>query len=88
MRKLGLSRLLQLVVLVPLLAMVAFASILVLDTLKTYWEVERLSALEQLVAAASQLTVKELSAESIATQSFVASESDSQRAAMNAAEKS
>jgi methyl-accepting chemotaxis protein len=87
MRKLGLSRLLQLVVLLPLLAMVAFGGVLVLDTLNTYWEVERLSALEQFVVAASQLTVRELNAESIATQTFVASGSESLRAAMNPARK-
>jgi methyl-accepting chemotaxis protein len=85
MRKLGLSRLLQLVVLVPLLAMMAFGGVLVLETLNAYREIEHLSALDQLVAAASRLTIKALNAESIASQSFVASGSESQRAEMNAA---
>src|ERR1700722_17684431 len=87
MRKLGLSRLLQLVALVPLLAMVAFGGVLVLETLNAYREIERLSALDQLGAAARRLTTMTLNAESRATQSFVASGSESQRAAMNAARK-
>jgi methyl-accepting chemotaxis protein len=82
MRKLGLNRLLQLVVLVPLLAMAAFSGVLVFKTLSTYWEVERLSGLEQLVAAASQLTIKALNAESAPTQAFVASGSEASRAQM------
>jgi len=87
MRKLGLSRLLQLVVLVPLLAMVAFGGVLVLETLNAYREIERLAALEQLVAAASRLTIKALNAESLPTQSFVVSGSETQRAQMIAARK-
>jgi methyl-accepting chemotaxis protein len=85
MRKLGLSRLLQLVVLLPLAAMVAFGGILVLQTLNGYREVERLAALEQLVAAASRLTIKALNAESTAALAFTASGSGPQRAEMNAA---
>jgi methyl-accepting chemotaxis protein len=85
MRKLGLNRLLQLVVLVPLLAMVAFGGVLVLETLNAYRVIERLSALDQLVVAASRLTIKALNAESIPTQAFVASGSDSRRAEMKAA---
>jgi methyl-accepting chemotaxis protein len=87
MRKLGLSRLLQLVVLLPLLAMVAFGSVLVLETLYAYREIERLAALEQLVAAASRLTIKALNLESLPTQAFVASGSETQRAQMIAARK-
>ena len=68
MRKLGLTRLLQLVVLVPLLAMVVFGGVLVTETVQAYREVERLAALEQLVAAASRLTIKALNAESGPTQ--------------------
>jgi methyl-accepting chemotaxis protein len=82
MRKFGLNRLLQLVVTIPLLAMAAFGGVLVLETLSTYREAERLSGLEQLVVAASQLTVKALNAESTPTQAFVASGSESQRAQM------
>jgi methyl-accepting chemotaxis protein len=85
MRKLGLSRLLQLVVLLPLLAAVALGSILVLDALSAYREIEKLSSFEQLGSAASRLTIKALNQESTATQAFVASGSGSQRAEMNAA---
>ena len=87
MRKLGLSRLLQLVVLVPLVAMVAFGGVLVLETLNAYRVIQRLSALDQLVVAASRLTIKALNGELIATQAFVASGSESQRADMMAARK-
>jgi methyl-accepting chemotaxis protein len=85
MRKLGLSHLLQLVVLVPLLAMGALGGILVLDTLNAYREIDHLSALDQFVGAASRLTNRALNAESIASLFFVTSGSDSQRAEMNAA---
>ena len=87
MRKFDLSRLLQLVVLVPLLAMGAFGGVLVLETLDAYRNVEHLSALEQLVAAASRLTMRPLNAESTATQAFVDSGSDLERAEMMAARK-
>ena len=87
MRKLGLTRLLQLVVLVPLLAMVVFGGVLVTETVQAYREVERVAALEQLVAAASRLTIKALNAESGPTQAYVASGSEVQRAQMVAARK-
>jgi methyl-accepting chemotaxis protein len=87
MQKLGLSRLLQLIVLAPLLAMLAFGAVLFLETLNTYREVERLAALGKLVSAASQLTVKALNAESAATQSFVPSGSPQLRAEVDAARK-
>jgi methyl-accepting chemotaxis protein len=83
MRKLSLSRLLQLVALVPLLAMVAFAGVLVLQTLNACREVEHLAALEQLVAAASRLTITALNVESTASLAFVASGSEAQRSAMS-----
>ncbi len=82
MRKLGLSRLLRLVATVPLLTMVAFGAVLVLKTLSTYREVEGMAALQQLVVAASQLTVKALNAESPPTQAFVVSGSEAHRAEM------
>jgi methyl-accepting chemotaxis protein len=85
MRRLALSRLLQLVVLMPLVATVAFGGVLGLETLSTYREVERLSGLEQLVVAASRLTIKALNAESDASQAYVASGSEAQRAEMLAA---
>jgi methyl-accepting chemotaxis protein len=85
MRKLGLSRLFQLVVLLPLLAMMAFGAVLVFDNLSAYREIERLSWLEHLVSAASQLTVNTLNAESTVSQSFAVSGSEDQRAEMYAA---
>jgi methyl-accepting chemotaxis protein len=85
MRKLGLSRLLRLVVLLPLLAMMAFGLVLVMETLGAYREVEHLATLEELVSAASALTIKALNSESMATQAYMASGSEAQRAAMMAA---
>jgi methyl-accepting chemotaxis protein len=85
MRKLGLSRLLHLVVIVPILAMVAFCGVLVLQTLNAYREIENLSEVEELVSAASHLTMTALYGESTTSMAFVISGSESQRAAMNAA---
>jgi methyl-accepting chemotaxis protein len=85
MRKHGLSRLLQAVALLPLLAMMAFGLALAVDTFESYRKVERLAALEQLVSAASRLSTKVLNAESLATQAYVAGGSDRQRAEMEAA---
>src|SRR5258708_18524990 len=87
MRNLGRRRLLQLVVLVPLLAMVAFGGVLVLQTLQAYRGIERLSALEQLVSAASRLTTEALDEESPASVAFAASGSESDRAGMLAARR-
>ena len=56
MRTLGFSRLLQLVVVLPLVALTAFSGILVLDTLNGYRDIKRVAELEQLVVAASRLT--------------------------------
>jgi len=85
MQKIGLSRLLQLVVIVPLLAVIAFGGVLVLETLNKYREVERLSQFERLVSAASQLTIKALNAESDLSHAFTASGLEAKRAEMNAA---
>src|SRR5205807_8936535 len=85
MRNLGLSRLLQIAVVLPLLALAAFGSVLVLDTLTAYREIERLAALEQLVTAASRLTIQRLNQESGVTQAFVASGTEDQRAGMKLA---
>jgi methyl-accepting chemotaxis protein len=84
MRKLSLRHLLQLVVLVPLLAMMAFGCVLVLETLNAYRKIEDLSALGQLVSATSHLTITALNVESTAALAFAASGSESQRSAMNA----
>jgi methyl-accepting chemotaxis protein len=85
MPKIGLSRLLQLVMLVPLLAMMAFGGVLVFETLNKYREVERLARFERLVSAASQLTIKTLNAESDLSHSFTASGLEARRAEMNTA---
>src|ERR1700693_1106860 len=85
MRKLGLSRLLRLVVLLPLLATTAFGGVLILDTLSAYRQIDRLSTLVQFVSAAGHLVITELNQESAATRSYVASGSEVQRAEMVAA---
>jgi DNA-binding transcriptional LysR family regulator len=85
MGKLGLNRLLQIMLVPPLLALTAFGGLLILDTLRGYREIDRLSALEQFVSAAGRLAITALNQESIATQSYVASGSEAQRAEMRAA---
>jgi len=85
MRKLGLSRLLQAVAALPLLAMIAFGLLLAVDAFESYQKVERLAALERLVSAASRLSTKVLNAESLASQAYVAGGSERQRAEMEAA---
>jgi methyl-accepting chemotaxis protein len=84
MRKLGLGRLLQLVALLPLLAMLAFGGVLVVQTLGVYRGIGHLSALEQFVSAASRLTTEALDAESPASLSFVASGTEMDRVALMA----
>jgi methyl-accepting chemotaxis protein len=85
MRNLDLGRLLQLVVLFPLVATVAFGGVLIANTIGPYREIERLSVFEQLVIAATQMSGFALNAESVASQVFAASGSDLQRNEMNAA---
>src|SRR5579871_2388934 len=87
MRKLGLSRLLQLIALVPLLAMVAFGAVLIADTLAPYRDIERLSTLEQLVTAATRLSGSALNVEARVSQAFVDFGSEWQRAEMIAARR-
>jgi hypothetical protein len=82
MRNLGLGRLLQTVVILPLVVLAAFGSVLVLEALSAYRAVERLSALEQLVSAASQLTTVALDHESDANLDFAATGSANARAEM------
>ena len=82
MRHFGLSRLLQIVVMLPLLVLLAFGSMLVLETLSGYREVERLAALEQFVSAASRLTSTWLNQEATVTSAFVASGTQAQRTEM------
>ena len=87
MRKLGLGRLLRLVVVLPLLALAGFGSVLILQTLGGYREIERAAALEQLVSAASRVTIKALNEESNATNAFELSASEDDRTDMIAARK-
>jgi methyl-accepting chemotaxis protein len=87
MGKLGLNRLLQIMLVPPLLALTAFGGLLILDTLRGYREIDRLSALEQFVSAAGRLAITALNQESIATQSYVASGSEAERAEMSAARR-
>src|SRR5258708_6716201 len=87
MGRLGLNRLLQIMLVPPLLALTAFGGLLILDTLGGYREIDRLSALEQFVSAAGRLAITALNQESIATQSYVALGSEAQRAEMSAAQQ-
>src|SRR5438309_1179816 len=79
MRKLSLGRLLHLVVIVPLCVLAAFGGVLVLDSLRAYREIERASAIEQLITAAGRLTIKALSQESDAARAYVASGMERER---------
>jgi len=82
MHKLSLSRLLHLMTYVPLVALVVFGATIIVGTLRTYRDIETVAALEQLVTAASSLTVGALNDESTKTHPFVASGSDQTRTAM------
>jgi methyl-accepting chemotaxis protein len=85
MRKLGLSHLLYLAVVVPLLVVAVFGGVLVHESLGAYRDIERVSALEQLVTAASRLSIKVLIAESDASHAFVASGVEGEQLKLNAA---
>ena len=85
MRSLSLSRLLQIVVALPLSALAAFSGILLLDTFDGYRDIERVAVLEKIVVAASHMTVTPLNQEVIQTIAFVKSGSELDRARMQAA---
>src|SRR5580700_696173 len=85
MRSLSLSRLLQIVVALPLSALAAFSGILLLDTFDGYRDIERVTALEKIVVAASHMTVTPLNQEIIQALAFVTSGSELDRAKMQAA---
>ncbi len=85
MRSLSLSRLLQIVVALPLSALAAFSGILLLDTFDGYRDIERVAALEKIVVAASRMTVTPLNQEIIQALAFVTSGSELDRAEMQAA---
>ena len=84
MHRLSLSRLLHLMTFVPLVALVVFGATIVVGSLRAYRDIEAVNALEDLVTAASSLTVVALNRESTATHPFVASGSESARADMMA----
>ncbi len=71
MRSLSLSRLLQIVVALPLSALAAFSGILLLDTFDGYRDIERVAVLEKIVVAASRLTIAPLNQEMIQALAFV-----------------
>jgi methyl-accepting chemotaxis protein len=82
MHKLSLSRLLQLMTFVPLVALVVFGATIIAGTLRTYRDIETVAALEQLVTAASWLTARALNEEATTTHAFVPSGSEPARAEM------
>jgi methyl-accepting chemotaxis protein len=84
MHRLSLSRLLHLMTFVPLVALVVFGATIVVGSLRAYRDIEAVNALEDLVTAASSLTVVALNRESTATHPFVAVGSESARAEMMA----
>src|SRR5262249_20320027 len=85
MHRLSLSRLLHLMTFVPLVALAVFGATIVVGSLRAYRDIEAVNTLEDLVTAASSLTVGALNVESTMTHPFVASGSDHQRAEMMAA---
>jgi len=76
---------LQIVVALPLSALVAFSGILLLDTFNGYRDIERVAALEKIVVAASRLTIAPLNQEVIQALAFVTTGSEFDRAKMHAA---
>src|SRR5215510_7282617 len=85
MHRLSLSRLLHLMTFVPLVALVAFGATIVVGSLRTYHDIEAVNKLEDLVTAASSLTVFALNQESTKTHPFVGSGLENARAEMMAA---
>jgi len=69
---------------VPLVALAVFGTIIVVGSLRAYRDIEAVNTLEDLVTAASSLTVFALNHESTATHLFVASGSESARTEMMA----
>jgi methyl-accepting chemotaxis protein len=84
MHRLSLSRLLHLMTFVPLVALAVFGATIIVGSLHAYRDIEAVNTLEDLVTTASSLTVFALNHESTATHPFVASGSETARAAMMA----
>jgi len=73
MRKLGLRLLLSLTLVFPLMALAGFAAILVVDSWTAYREVERVSAIQRFVSAATDLAMTAMPGEGRATYPWLAS---------------
>src|SRR5262245_58820641 len=82
MLSLSLSRLLHLMTFVPLVALAVFGATIIVGSLRAYRDIEAVNTLEDLVTAASSLTVGALNIESTKTHPFVATGSDRERAEM------
>ncbi len=85
MRNLSLGRLLQLLVLLPLLGAATFGGVLIVDALSAYRQIDRLSSMVQFMSAAGRLVITALNQELTVTKSYVLSGSEAERAEMNAA---
>ncbi len=85
MRNLGLGRLLQLLVLLPLLGAAVFGGVLMVDASSAYRQIDRLSSMVQFMSAAGQLVITALNQESTVTKSYVLSGSEPERLEMNTA---
>ena len=80
MRKLGLSQLLFVILLLPLLALAVFAGILVNDSWNSYREVQRLAVLQRLASAANNFAMFGMPGEGRASYPFMASGAEDLRA--------
>src|SRR5438034_1079249 len=85
MHRLSLSRLLNLMTFVPLVALAVFGATIIVGSLRAYRDIEAVNTLEDLVTAANSLTVGALNIESTKTHPFVASGSEGARVEMMAA---
>ena len=88
MRNLGLGRLLQILVLLPLLGAAIFGGVLIVDDLSAYRQIDRLSSMVQFMSAAGRLVITALNQESTVTKSYVLSGSQAERVEMNTARQS
>jgi hypothetical protein len=82
MRKLGLSQLLFVILLVPLLALLAFAGILINDSWNSYRDVQRVAVLQRLVSASVNFAMFAMPGEGRSSYPYMASGADDLRAKM------
>src|SRR5262249_21313476 len=80
MRKLGLGRLLLLILLLPLLALAGFAGVLVDESRTSYQEMQRVAALQRLVSATHHFSMVAMPGEGFASYPYIASGSEELRA--------